>query len=177
MKSHETIAEEKCAEKKLKDNMSMEQEIGNRDLQYPQGIKWTKQRKCVYQVLSEAAEPLSAQQIYILSGEKTPQDAYALSTIYRILAFFEENGLVNSTTWMGDDTVVYELDRGEHTHYAVCLDCHRRIALHSCPLSIGHFGHRHGDQSEEALSDFTVIGHKIELYGYCSACNANRLKP
>lgn len=154
----------------------MEREIRDRDIQYPQGIKWTKQRKCVYQILSEAVEPLSAQQIYMLSAGKAPQDAYALSTIYRILAFFEENGLVSSTTWIGDDTVVYELDRGEHTHYAVCLDCHRRIALHSCPLSIGHFGHRHGDQDGE-LSDFTVIGHKIELYGYCSACSANRLKP
>ncbi len=154
----------------------MEGKNTEQEQQYPQGIKWTKQRKCVYQVLSEAREPLSAQQIYLLSGEKAGQDAYALSTIYRILAFFEENGLVNSTTWIGDDTVVYELDRGEHTHYAVCLDCHRRIALHSCPLSVGHFGHRHAEQEEE-LNGFTVVGHKIELYGYCSACSANRLNP
>ncbi len=142
--------------------------------EYPQGIKWTKQRKCVYEVLSEAAGPLSAQQIYMLAGERAQGDTYALSTIYRILAAFEEKGLVSSTTWMGDDTVVYELERGEHTHYAVCLDCHRRIPLHSCPLAIGHFGHRHGDDAEGELSDFTVIGHKLELYGYCSECSMNR---
>lgn len=142
-------------------------------LEYPRGIKWTRQRKCVYQVLSEAVEPLSAQQIYMLAVEMMVQrDTFALSTVYRILAAFEENGLVNSTTWIGDDTTVYELERGEHTHYAICLDCHKRIPLHTCPFSIGHFGHRHGEQDEE-LSDFTVVGHKVELYGYCNTCSAN----
>lgn len=144
------------------------------NLTYPQGIKWTKQRKCVYQVLSKAEEPLSAQQIYLLVKELGGQETYALSTIYRILSAFEENGLVNSTTWMGEDTVVYELERGDHTHYAVCLDCHKRIALHSCPFSIGHFGNRHGEREHEELNDFTVIGHKVELYGYCDKCRENR---
>ncbi len=52
----------------------MEGKNTEQEQQYPQGIKWTKQRKCVYQVLSEAREPLSAQQIYLLSGEKAGQD-------------------------------------------------------------------------------------------------------
>lgn len=143
--------------------------------EYPQGIKWTKQRKCVYRVLSDATEPLSAQQIYMLAGQMAQNDTYALSTIYRILATFEENGIVNSTTWMGDDTVVYELERGGHTHYAVCLDCRKRIPLQGCPFTIGHLGHRHGDDREGELSDFTVIGHKVELYGYCGDCSANHV--
>jgi Fur family ferric uptake transcriptional regulator len=148
----------------------------NQILEYPKGVKWTKQRKCVYQVLSEAAEPLSAQQIYMQVEGMVPNDTYALSTIYRILAVFEEKDLVNSTTWMGDDTVVYELNRGGHTHYAVCLGCHKRIPLHSCPFAVGHFGHRHSEQGEEELTDFTVIGHKVELYGYCSECSKNRVE-
>ena len=78
-------------------------------MEYPKGIKWTKQRKCVYQILSEAKEPLSAHQIYHQALQMVPEDTYALSTVYRILAAFEENGLVNSTTWMGEDTVVYDL--------------------------------------------------------------------
>ncbi len=146
----------------------------NKNSEYPKGIKWTKQRKCVYQVLSRAEEPLSAQQIYLLAEEMGTHETYALSTIYRILSTFEENGLVSSTTWMGEDTVVYELERGDHTHYAVCLDCHKRIPLHSCPFSVGHLGHRHGEQEHEELHDFTVIGHKVELYGYCSECRENR---
>lgn len=153
--------------------MSAEMTDMSKKSEYPQGIKWTRQRKCVYQVLSRAKEPLSAQQIYLLAEESGEHETYALSTIYRILSAFEENGLVSSSTWMGEDTVLYELERGEHTHYAVCLDCHKRIPLHSCPLSIGHLGHRHSDR-EEQLQDFTVIGHKVELYGYCSKCRENR---
>lgn len=142
-------------------------------LSYPAGVKWTKQRKSVYRVLSDATEPLSAQQIYLLVEEENPEEAYALSTIYRILAAFEEKGLINSTTWMGEDKVVYELERGGHTHYAVCLECHKRIPLHSCPFSFGHGGHRH-DDAEEELEDFTVVGHKVELYGYCSQCRTKQ---
>lgn len=129
---------------------------------YPQGIKWTKQRKNVYAVLQEATEPLTAVQIYHLSEKLAEGGEYALSTIYRILAAFEEKGLVSKTTWMGDGTVVYELNRGEHTHYAVCLECHKRIALQSCP-----FAHIHLDRETDG---FTVTGHKLELYGYCKDC-------
>lgn len=154
-------------------------------MEYPKGIKWTRQRKCVYEILSEAVEPLSAHQIYNLAIQKVSEDTYALSTVYRILAAFEENGLVNSTTWMGDDTVVYELEKGEHRHFAVCLECHKRIPLQNCPFSLGHESHSHGEDhdcehehnhhvEDPVLEDFTVTGHKIELYGYCKDCGQNR---
>ncbi len=131
-------------------------------LQYPQGLKWTKQRKAVYRILWEATEPLSAARIYTLAGLETDGGEYALSTIYRILSAFEESGYVEKSTWLGDGTVVYSLNRGKHTHYAVCLECHRRIPLQNCP-----FAHI---RLEKDTGDFTVISHKLELYGYCREC-------
>ncbi len=139
----------------------MKTETAQGALQYPQGIKWTKQRKEVYGVLWQTTEPLSAVQIYNRM-EQSEEGMYAVSTIYRILAAFEEKNIVNKSTWMGDGTVVYELNRGEHTHYAVCLECHKRIALPQCP-----FTHMHLEQETE---EFTVTGHKLELYGYCKDC-------
>ena len=133
---------------------------------FPQGIKWTRQRKNVYTVLKEAAEPLSAVQIYHLAEKLADGEEYAVSTIYRILAVFEEKGLVSKTTWMGDGAVVYELNRGEHTHYAVCLECHKRIALSNCPFA-------HISLKQET-GDFTVTGHKLELYGYCKDCKSEK---
>ena len=132
------------------------------DLQYPQGLKWTKQRKSVYQVLWSAKEPLNALQIYNLASKDATGEEYALSTIYRILSAFEEKGLVEKTTWMGDGTVVYILNRGGHTHYAVCLHCGRRIPLPECPFTHIHL--------EREAGDFTITGHKLELYGYCGEC-------
>ncbi len=148
-------------ERKTNSVEQTEQHSVQHELQYPQGIKWTRQRKHVYKVLWQAKEPLSAVQIYN-RVEKAEQEWYALSTIYRILATFEEKGFVNKTTWMGDGTVVYELNRGEHTHYAVCLDCHKRIALPGCPFAHVHL--------EQGTGDFTITGHKLELYGYCKEC-------
>ena len=132
------------------------------DRKYPEGIKWTKQRKSVYEILHEAQEPLSAAQIYSRVDKLEPDSGYAPSTIYRILSTFEEKGLVSKTTWMGDGTVVYELNRGEHTHYAVCIECHKRVPLEKCP-----FAHLH---LEKESDDFTLTAHKLELYGYCKDC-------
>ena len=131
-----------------------EHKCEHNDISYPKGLKWTKQRKCVYQVLEEATEPLSAVQIYNRIEKEHEGSDYAVSKIYRILATFEEHGMVEKTTFMGDGTVVYELNRGEHTHYAVCLECHKRIPLPSCP-----FAHVHLEQD---TGDFTVTGHKLE---------------
>lgn len=131
--------------------------------EYPQGIKWTKQRKDVYEVLLQAKEPLSAVQIYNQIEKTENSGNYAISTIYRILTAFEEKDMVTKTNWMGEGTIVYELNKGEHTHYAVCLNCHKHIPLHACPFEHLHF--------PETEGDFKITGHKLELYGYCKECN------
>ena len=137
--------------------------------EYPKGMKWTKQRKDVYDILEGASEPLSAVQIYNQIAKKEEDGNYAISTIYRILAAFEEQHLVSKTTWMGDGTVVYELNRGDHTHYAVCIACHKRVALESCP-----FAHMHMHMPK-ANDDFEITGHKLELYGYCKQCKNSKV--
>ncbi len=131
-------------------------------INYPDGIKWTRQRKCVYDILLQAREPLSAVQIYNRLSQSDEKSMYAVSTVYRILSAFEEKGFVSKTTWMGDGTVFYELNRGGHTHYAVCLECHKRIPLEHCPFSHMHL--------ESEAENFTITGHKLELYGYCKDC-------
>lgn len=139
---------------------------------YPQGMKWTKQRKDVYDVLLDANEPLSAVQIYNHIEKTDTTGNYAVSTIYRILTAFEEKGFVNKTNWMGDGTLVYELNKGGHTHYAVCLGCHKRIPLHMCPFEHMH-SHREHDEQDLEEAGFEVIGHKLELYGYCKECKVS----
>ncbi|MCH5345158.1 MAG: transcriptional repressor [Acetatifactor sp.] len=142
--------------------------------EYPQGLKWTRQRKDVYQVLLNAQEPLSASQIYnTINASKTPRSGtYAISTIYRILATFEDKNLITKTNWMGNGTVVYELNRGDHTHYAVCLSCRKRISLQGCPLTHIQIPHSmiHAQEADLLDSGFQVVGHKLELYGYCGEC-------
>lgn len=133
-----------------------------KDILYPKGIKWTKQRKNLYKVLLTAEEPLNAVQIYNRILAEGAENVYAISTIYRILGVFEEKGLVEKSSFMNDGTIMYEWKKGEHTHYAVCLVCHKKLALQNCPFEHLHFNTQVGD--------FMVTGHKIEIYGYCRDC-------
>jgi len=124
-------------------------------------LKWTKQRKRVREILKGSDMPLTANQIFAALS-KEEQEQYALSTVYRILAAFEEHHLVNKSAWMGDQTVTYEWNAGEHKHFAVCLDCHKRIALEHCPVALLPLRKNSGE--------FTITDHKLELYGYCKDC-------
>lgn len=137
-------------------------------IEYPTGIKWTKQRKDVYEVILGAHEPLSALQIYNSIAKNAQTANYAVSTIYRILATFEEHGIVNKTASMRDGMAIYERKSDHHTHYAVCLDCHKRVPMQACPIT-----HIDLDGQDDS---FTITDHKLEVYGYCKHCNETHKK-
>lgn len=134
------------------------------EYQWPSGIKRTKQREDVFRILTQADEPMTAMEIYRRVIADTKDSNYAISTIYRSLAVFEEQNLLEKTTLMGEDMAVYEWKREKHKHYAICLACRRKIPLKECPVE--HIP-LHTD-----IGDFTVTGHKLELYGYCSRCQS-----
>ncbi|MDO4514831.1 MAG: transcriptional repressor [Lachnospiraceae bacterium] len=128
------------------------------------GLKKTKQRELIYSILAQADTPLNAQDIYqklLMNPECT--GSYAVSTVYRVLLAFEEKKLVTQTTMPGSEMAYYELNRG-HRHYATCLSCHKRIPLEHCPFE-------HQILPDMKNSDFTITGHRLELYGYCKDCN------
>lgn len=132
------------------------------EYQWPLGLKRTRQREDVFRVLTRAREPLTAVEIYRQVMQDTPDSGYAMSTIYRTLSTFVERELVEKTILMGEDMAVYEWKREQHTHYAVCLICRRRIPLAHCPME--------QLPVHVELEEFTVTGHKLELYGYCREC-------
>lgn len=131
-----------------------------------QGLKKTRQRERVYEILTQARHPMSVSDIY---QEILRQDGfcgYAMSTVYRVLQAFEEKHLVSRTTLPGTDTSLYEWNEGTHCHYAICLKCHKRIPLRECPI-------RQMDL-EDGGETFRITGHKVEVYGYCSGCGEKK---
>lgn len=128
---------------------------------WPEGVKKTRQRSCVLAVLKGADTPMTAADIY----GRTGKDAGALSTIYRVLELFTQKGLVIRTVLLESGTAVYELDRHEHRHYAVCMVCHKIVALKNCPMEVFT-----PDVKED---NFRVLGHKLELQGICGECYKN----
>ncbi|TCL54254.1 Fur family ferric uptake regulator [Kineothrix alysoides] len=132
------------------------------DLAFPQEIKKTKQREEIFRILSEETEPVSAVDIYNRLAQTCGNSNFAISTVYRALGIFEEKGYVSKSTLMGGDMAYYEWNYGTHKHYAICLKCHKLIALKKCP-----FEHM---KIETENDNFMITGHKLELYGYCKEC-------
>lgn len=128
--------------------------------EWPSGIKRTKPRECMLSALENAEKPLSAMELCI-EIQKTKQSV-SLSTIYRSLELFVAKGTVTKLTIMHNELAVYELNRSQHKHYAVCLGCHKALPISYCPM-------------EKLLpkminDDFKVLGHNLEVYGYCRDC-------
>ena len=129
---------------------------------FPKDIKKTKQRVGIFRILSESSRPMSAAEIYQCLMNRMDGTSFAISTVYRGLAVFEEKGYVTKSTLMGSETCCYEWNQGRHRHYAVCLKCHKFVPLESCPFEHAKI---HG-----LGKDFTITGHKLELYGFCREC-------
>ena len=118
------------------------------------GLKCTKQRSAVLEVLMKEQTPITAEKIQEKSGVST-------ATIYRILDLMCEKNLVIKSQLLDNPNHTYELNRNEHKHYAVCMDCKGVTPIDCC--------HYHSEISD----GFQVTGHKIEVYGYCKNCKAN----
>ena len=129
-------------------------------------VRQTKPRKLVMEILKQATAPMSAVEI-LAEVEKAGEQIW-LSTIYRVLELFVEKEIAVKSTLLGQDQAVYGLDRYQHTHYAICVVCHRIIPMDNCPIAA--VGFSPGLQEE----NFRVTGHKIEIYGYCSQCEKTK---
>lgn len=130
------------------------------DIQWPDNLKRTKTRQSVIDELHLADRPLSALEIYTALLAK--QVSIAQSTVYRTLETLVSHELVIKDSMLDQGLVVYELNRSTHTHYAICLACMKVIALDICPV----------EESLERVEveDFSIEGHKLEIYGYCKTC-------
>ena len=128
--------------------------------EWPVGLKRTRQRECVLSVLKASQGPLSAADI-CAQIEKNGEAVW-LSTVYRILEMFVEKEIAVKANVRGSEMAVYELNRFCHKHYAVCVSCHKIIAMDNCPLE------EFTPQLQE--QDFHVLGHTLEIFGYCRDC-------
>lgn len=127
---------------------------------WPEGVKRTRQRESVLDVLENADKPLCAADICEKLGRG--REGAWLSTVYRILGLFVEKGIVVKSFVLNDPMALYEMNHFIHRHYAVCVNCHSVLPLDGCPIE------KMAPQLEEG--GFSVLGHSLEIYGYCKNC-------
>lgn len=128
------------------------------------GLKRTKQRTAILDIFSESDQPLPAEQIYLLLKENNI--SVNISTVYRTLEIMAEKGLITKISIVGDSRSLYEYNRMLHRHYLVCLGCKKIVAIHHCPLEAY-------EKSLAAETQYTIAGHRLDIYGYCPQCRAH----
>ena len=122
-------------------------------------MKNTQRRAAILAEVSASQGPVSAEEIFQRLQERFP--TLALSTVYRNLERFAEDGLVEKET--SPDGVFRYAGKDDHGHYLVCTQCHSRVRLHECPLSAM-------EEKLEEETGFSIDRHQLTLYGKCPAC-------
>lgn len=125
------------------------------------GLKNTKQRAAILEILYKSTQPVSAEQVFL--GLKQEGLAANMSTVYRTLETLTDKDLATKINVTGDNRALYEYNRMVHSHYLVCLGCRKIRTIGRCPL----------EEYEESLAketNYSITGHKLNVYGYCPEC-------
>lgn len=125
------------------------------------GLKSTTQRDYIAEVFFRTNTHISLEELLQKVRKKTPNIGYA--TVYRTMKLLTECGLALARQF-GDGQTRYEnLPEDGHHDHIICIKC-SKIAEFQNP-KIEQL------QAEAAKKlGFTVVNHKLELYGYCSEC-------
>ena len=138
-------------------------------MSFPDSLRKTKSRLKVWEILSSSTTPLTARQIAQKADGGNEEKAVWLSSVYRALEAFEKAQAVNRTLLKDSPEALYSLSETGHHHYAICMNCKSRTELEGCPF--GEHEHLH-----TADEDFMVVGHVVEVFGYCKDCRKKMQK-
>jgi len=122
-----------------------------------QGLRVTDQRRTLAKLFAEASGYLSPKDVYDHMGKT--YSGLSFDTVYRNLRVMEELGVLEQV--MFEDGIKFKLHCREehHHHHLICLGCGKTYPIKFCPM----------DQTE-VPTEFKVIRHKFEVFGYCEAC-------
>ncbi len=125
----------------------------------------TKSRQQVLDILNASKEPLSASQIFKLTGTSCNQ-----ATVYRILYYLESEGYAESFVLHCDEhgTERYFSSLGtSHKHWFHCECCHRFIDMGDCVI-------KPFVNSFEKKEHVKVNRHVLYAIGVCPSCEKRK---
>ena len=125
------------------------------------GLRSTRQRTAVAEVLEDLDAFRSAQQIHAELSARG--ESVGLTTVYRTLQALAEAGEVDSLL-LDDGEAVYRRCRGAtHHHHLVCRSCGATVEVDGPAVE------RWADRvaAEHGYDD---VSHTLEIFGRCSAC-------
>lgn len=142
---------------------------GSRDSLQQRGMRLTRQRKILLDLIDQSGQHLDADRLYQLAREKDPK--LNRVTVYRTLKLLKAGGLVDELDLMhhdGDQHYYETRLKQEHAH-VICLRCGKIEEF------FGDLLREMRDQIESHFG-FKIVLARTEVGGYCSHCQALRAK-
>jgi Fe2+ or Zn2+ uptake regulation protein len=124
------------------------------------GLRLTRQRQLILQVLTDSQEHLDAEQLHDRLKVQNPR--IGLATVYRTLGVLKSLGLVNEQS-LGEEHGHFEAASTKPHYHFTCTDCHKVIEFELPALA---------RLAQHALD---TLGARVEVIqlsasGKCSAC-------
>ena len=130
-------------------------------------LRFTPQRQTILEVFLESEGHVEADDLF-LEIQKI-DSSIGIATVYRTLNLFVECGLARQNVLGRGQKSFEKLYRQGHHDHLICLQC-RNIVEFEHPLIEKY-------QLEICQSHgFTLNQHRMEIYGYCSSCQKNRME-
>ncbi len=133
------------------------------------GIRLTRQRQILLELIEESGQHLDAEKLYDLAKKRDPRINRV--TVYRTLKMLKDSQFVNELDlmhWEGGQHYYETRAKQEHAH-VVCLRCGKIEEFYGEPLQKlrrqieSHFG-------------FQILVARTEIGGYCSHCRILRAR-
>lgn len=126
------------------------------------GLRSTRQRTALGQVLVEVDDFRSAQQLHAELVRRG--DQVGLTTVYRTLQALADAGEVD-VVLQPDGEALYRRCSSAHHHHLVCRSCGRTVEV--AGPAVEKWAERVADEH-----GFTAVVHTVEVFGLCSTCTA-----
>jgi len=131
------------------------------------GLKYTKQRELILEIIYENQGHFTPEDIYNLIKMSYPDVKLGIATVYRTLTLLEDAQIVSSISF-GAQGKKYEFGLTDHHDHLVCMECG----------AIAEFFDETIEAQQEVIAkqhNFKMTGHIMKITGLCEACQ-NREK-
>jgi Fur family ferric uptake transcriptional regulator len=142
---------------------------GIKDSLQQRGVRLTRQRKILLDLIDQSGQHLNAERLYELAREKDPK--LNRVTVYRTLKLLKAGGLVDELDLMhhdGDQHYYETRLKQEHAH-VICLRCGKIEEF------FGDLLKKMREQIETHFG-FDIVLARTEVGGYCAHCQVLRAK-
>ena len=122
------------------------------------GLKATLPRLKILEIFQTGAQRhMTAEDVFrVLLGHHSD---VGLATVYRVLAQFEQAGILSRSHFESGKSV-YEINEGKHHDHLVCLDCGK----------VEEFYDEEIEKRQHAVAKtkgFAIADHALSLYAHC----------